>query len=59
MPTFRPAEETAQSAGPWLRHLPAKRYLKVIENAAATLLAMLAIAGRDLSAAFPLGRATA
>jgi hypothetical protein len=56
MPTFRPAEETAQSAGPWLRHLPAKRYLKVIENAAATLLA---IAGRDLSAAFPLGRATA
>jgi len=49
MPTFRQSRET-RSAGPWLRHLPAKRLLEAIEIEAATLLA---VAERDLSAPVP------
>jgi hypothetical protein len=52
MPAFRPAEETARSAGPSLRNLPATRYLEVIENEAATRLDLVPML-RGL-----LGRAT-
>jgi uncharacterized protein (TIGR03083 family) len=50
MPTSDQSRPTSASAAPWLRNVPAKRYLETIQIEAATLLT---VAERDLAAPVP------